>query len=261
MDGNGRIHPDFMHTVQLGARISVVRPNMQNIPKEGVVREVFIASEGCKIVQADFSQLEVCIIATLSNERKILDTLEKRGDIHSQTSMAVFGKKTGKYRDMSKRLNYGCIYGITEHGLSKNFSINIDKAMKILSRFHNTYDSLYKWSKETHEEVAIKRYVRSANGRLLHCDYTHPFDLERHQRRAVSWKIQSFSADVTIWCMNELSRMGWAVILQVHDSIAIDCPESEVPRCMADMRKVMTRQASERFGVKLRIDFKVGDHL
>jgi DNA polymerase I-like protein with 3'-5' exonuclease and polymerase domains len=231
----GRIHPEFF---QLGAntgRFTCSKPNLQQIPKEQKWRDLFISPDGYKIITADYSQIELRILAEFSQDMTFLEAFRAGQDLHAKTAADIFGvaidKITKEQRNVAKTINFGICYGMGASGLSKRLRISFQKAEK----FINAYFRAYPQVKSTLQNLGIKTvkqgYSKTPLGRKRFFKSADSFSAQKSlERKGRNMPIQGTSADILKKAIyqisNDLRELDAAIINLVHDEIVIECREN-----------------------------------
>ncbi|WP_067709197.1 DNA polymerase I [Erwinia sp. ErVv1] len=272
----GRVHTSYHQAVTATGRLSSTDPNLQNIPvrnDEGRrIRQAFIASEGCKIVAADYSQIELRIMAHLSQDKGLLSAFADGQDIHRATAAEVFGmaldKVTGEQRRSAKAINFGLIYGMSAFGLSRQLNIGAGEAKKYMDLYFERYPGVLEYMENTRQQAAAKGYVSTLDGRPLYLPDINASNAIRRkaaERAAINAPMQGTAADIIKKAM--IAVDGWLtpqsmpevkMIMQVHDELVFEVKTSEVEAASAKIRELM--ENSMTLDVPLRVDVGVGDN-
>jgi DNA polymerase-1 len=269
----GRIHTSFNQTATATGRLSSSEPNLQNVPIRGDwgkrIRDAFIAEEGNILLSADYSQVELRILAHLSQDRGLLEAFRKDLDIHARTASELFGvpidKLTPDMRRIAKTVNFGVIYGISPFGLSETLSISRDDAKKYIEQYFDGHPGVKRYVEETIEGAKNRGYVVTLFGRRRSIP-----ELKNHnstirqqgERLAINSPIQGTAADIIkiamiqIW--NGLKGMGLKarMILQVHDELLFELPAQEL-RTVEDFVKEKMEKTVE-LSVPIKVDIGHG---
>ncbi|MFA6228410.1 MAG: DNA polymerase I [Patescibacteria group bacterium] len=244
-DSSGRVHTSYNQTVTATGRLSSSEPNLQNIPIRtetgGPIRKAFIADKGFQILKADYSQIELRIIASLANDKQMLKIFQSGGDIHTMTAAIIHSIKpeevTKALRRTAKEINFGVIYGMGAWGLSSRTGLSNTEAQKFIYKYFETFSGVKKWLEETVEIAKDKGYVETFYGRKRYLpEINSSISQVRNsaERMAVNMPIQGTAADLIKLAMIEIhaglpkvserSRL----LLQVHDELVLEVPEHEV---------------------------------
>jgi len=258
VDATGRIHTTFDQTSTVTGRISSVEPNLQNIPvrsEEGrEIRRAFVAREGCVLLDADYSQIELRVLAHLSGDPAMQDAFRKGQDIHTRTASEVngvpFESVTPAMRRSAKAVNFGIVYGISGFGLARNIGVTRKEA----DQFIATYFERYPKVKAFMDECVHKGYELGYAETMFHrkrdlYELRSPNRNVRSfgERASMNTPVQGTAADIIKLAMvrvdRELAQGGFAakLILQVHDELVVECPQNEVKAVSALLREAMER--------------------
>ena len=266
----GRIHTRFNQSVAATGRLSSSDPNLQNIPvrtEEGrAIRRAFIAPQGCVLVSADYSQIELRVLAHLSKDPVLVDAFQRNEDVHTRTAMEIFdvpaSEVTSEQRRQAKTINFGVIYGMGELALSKKLGIGRSEARAFIDRYFARYEGVRGFMESTLEAARQGQAVRTILGRQRHLpDLRSPNRGLRAQaeRIAGNTPIQGSAADLLKLAMVRLAEPvvpGARMILTVHDELVFEVPEdlvdTAVPRIREAMESVMSLE------VPLLVDVGVG---
>ncbi len=270
---DGRIHGKFNQTVTATGRLSSTEPNLQNIPirvKQGaMIRKVFIPKAGCVFVDADYSQIELRILSSMSGDEKLCEAYRQAEDIHRITASQVFKvpleEVTKEMRSNAKAVNFGIIYGISSFGLSQDLSISKKEAAGYIKKYFETYPTIESYINGMVESAKKNGYAITMDGRrrpvpeLASSNFmTRSFG----ERIAMNSPIQGTAADIMkramILVYNELKRQSLKskMIIQVHDEILIEALESECAQVQELVVSCMEQAASLK--VPLEVDCKIG---
>ena len=269
----GRVHPTFVQTGAATGRLSCVNPNVQNIPirtEEGIrIREAFIPAEGCVLVSADYSQVELRILAHFSDDESLIRAFQEGEDIHRRTWAEVTGKPpsevTGDERARAKAVNFGIIYGSSAFGLANQLGIATADAQATIDAYFARYRGVRRFLDETIETARRSGYVRTLLGRRRYLpDLSSRNRVLRNaaERMAVNTVIQGTAADLIKQAMVQLARalpaaeLRSRMILQVHDELVFEAPKDEEERLRALVRDRM--QAVGPLRVPLRVEIGSG---
>ncbi|EER61404.1 DNA polymerase I [Acidovorax delafieldii 2AN] len=255
----GRVHTHYAQAVAVTGRLSSNDPNLQNIPirtAEGRrVREAFVAPPGCVIASADYSQIELRIMAHISGDHALLHAFHAGLDVHRATAAEVFGvaldQVTSEQRRYAKVINFGLIYGMSSFGLAKNLGIETKAAAAYIDRYFQRYPGVKQYMDETKAQAKARGYVETVFGRRLYLPEINSPNGPRRagaERAAINAPMQGTAADLIKLAMvavqKELDahKPGIKMIMQVHDELVFELPEGEVdwlrghiPRLMAEV--------------------------
>jgi DNA polymerase-1 len=271
----GRVHTSFNQTGAATGRLSSSDPNLQNIPIRTdmgrLIRSAFVAEEGNVLISADYSQVELRVLAHLSGDKVLVDAFRAGEDIHDRTAREVFSEaemsNPAECRRRAKVINFGIIYGLSAFGLSQTLGISREDAQAFIDAYFERYRGVRAWLDATLEEVRRTGLARTLFGRTRPMPDIHSKDYNMRQfaeRTAVNSPIQGTAADIIKIAMIRLHRalrqrcFSSKILLQVHDELVLEVPESEVIRMSAIVREEMEGAAS--LAVPLQVDLKVADN-
>lgn len=270
---DGRIRTTFHQAAAATGRLSSTNPNLQNIPIRTElgkqIRRAFVAAPGQVLVSADYSQVELRILAHISGDEALVRAFQEDADVHARTAAEVFGVAeadvSGDQRRVAKMVNYGIAYGLSAHGLSTRLNIPADEAKSIIERYFARFPGIARYVDETIEKAKRSGYVESLFGRRRYM----PDLVSRNravamaaERAAINMPIQGTAADLVKRAMLELDRalpaegVTGRMLLQVHDELLFEAPEAEAPKLAALARRVMGQAAALK--VPLVVDVGVG---
>ena len=238
------VHTTYNQTITTTGRLSSTNPNLQNIPireEEGrELRKVFIPREGNVFIDADYSQIELRLLAHFSGCKELVEAYNEGKDIHSITASQVFGvpldEVTPKMRREAKAVNFGIIYGISEYGLSRNLGVSFSTAKEYIAKYFATYSAVKDYMNSNVEFAREHGYVSTLTGRRRFIPEIKSSNTNLRQfgeRAAMNMPLQGSSADIIKIAMinvhRRLKEEGYKtkLILQVHDELVLDAPESE----------------------------------
>ena len=269
----GRIHTSYHQAVTATGRLSSSDPNLQNIPvrtAEGRrIRQAFIAPAGHGILAADYSQIELRIMAHLSGDAGLRHAFAAGLDIHSATAAEVFGVPldavTAEQRRSAKAINFGLIYGMSAFGLGRQLSLGRNQAQEYIDRYFERYPGVRAYMEATRAAAAERGYVETLYGRRLYVPEIRDRNNQRRQaaeRAAINAPLQGTAADiikramiaVDAWLDRE--RLGARMILQVHDELVLEVPQAELDAVRSGIATLMAGAAE--LAVPLVVDVGVG---
>ena len=271
----GRVHTSFSQAVAVTGRLASSDPNLQNIPvrtAEGRrIRAAFIAPPGCKIVSADYSQIELRIMAHLSGDHGLLDAFAKGEDVHRATAAEIFGimplEVTAEQRRYAKTINFGLIYGMSAFGLARSLEIERSAAQTYIERYFARYPGVARYMEETRELAKRQGYVETVFGRRLWLPDIRASQAGRRQgaeRAAINAPMQGTAADIVKLAMTATARwladsgLQSNLVLQVHDELVLEVPQGELARVRAELPAIMGQVA--KLAVPLVVDVGVGNN-
>lgn len=269
--GTGRIHTSYHQAVTATGRLSSSDPNLQNIPirtQEGRrIRQAFIAPEGYRIVAADYSQIELRIMAHLSGDEGLLQAFAKGEDIHRATAAEVFGVDLDQVsvdqRRSAKAINFGLIYGMSAFGLARQLGVGRNEAQRYIDHYFTTYPGVQRYMDETRLLAHEKGYVETLLGRRLYLPEINSKNGMRRQaaeRTAINAPMQGTAADIIKQAMLDVdnwleqSQFDAKMIMQVHDELVFEVAEAEVADFMAHITKAMEQAVSLKVPLLVEAD-------
>jgi DNA polymerase-1 len=272
---DGRIHGKLNQTVAATGRLSSTDPNLQNIPIRTAlgqeIRRAFVPAKGMKLLSADYSQLELRILAHVTHDEKMMEAFQKGEDIHAQTAKLVFGEGTPQEmrerRRMAKIVNFGIAYAVEAYGLSQRVDLTVQEAKKVISDYFDTYKGIRKYMDETPLKAKEQGYISSIFGRrrpLPSINDRNYTVRSRAEREAINMPIQGSASDIVKIAMlkveNALRREGFKakLIMQIHDELLIELPPEEVKAVSELVCREMKNAA--QLDVPLVAEVGVGDN-
>jgi DNA polymerase-1 len=271
----GRVHTSFSQAVAVTGRLASSEPNLQNIPirsEEGRrIRAAFIAPREHVIVSADYSQIELRIMAHLSADARLLEAFAHGEDVHRATAGEVFGvppaEVSSEQRRYAKVINFGLIYGMSAHGLAKNLGIDRSAAQGWIDRYFARYPGVARYMEATKAQAKAQGYVETVFGRRLYLPDIRAQQVGRRQgaeRAAINAPMQGTAADLIKKAMIATQRwlkdesMASRLILQVHDELVLEVPLTELERVRAELPGLMGGVAE--LAVPLLVEIGAGDN-
>ncbi|MBA2653621.1 MAG: DNA polymerase I [Gammaproteobacteria bacterium] len=271
----GRVHTCYNQAVTATGRLSSTDPNLQNIPirtEEGRrIRQAFIASPHHKIVSADYSQIELRIMAHLAKDPGLLHAFANDQDIHIATAAEVFGltidQVTHSQRRSAKAINFGLIYGMSAFGLSRQLGIDRQTAQNYIERYFERYPKIKGYMEMTRVFAHQHGYVETLQKRRLYLPEINATNLQRQkaaERAAINAPLQGTAAEIIKMAMIHIdnwlqtSKLGTKMIMQVHDELVFEVPESEVDEVIAKVTSFMVNTIE--LDVPLAIDIGIGNN-
>lgn len=272
---DGRIHCHLNQTVAATGRLSSSDPNLQNIPIRSEmgrrIRRAFVAEKGHKIISADYSQLELRLLAHITQDPVMLEAFQKGEDIHARTARLVFGAKTEEElkeaRRFAKIVNFAIAYAIEPWGLSQRVGITRQEAKKVIEDYYNTYKGVRRYMEEVPVRAREHGYVRSLYGRIRPL----PGITDRNanirkaaEREAINMPIQGTASDIVKIAMLKVdeefkrANLGARMLMQVHDELLVEVPEKETERVSEILKHEMETAVS--LDVPLVADVGVGEN-
>jgi DNA polymerase-1 len=271
----GRIHPTFHQLGAATGRLSAANPNVQNIPirtEEGIrIREAFVPADGCRLVSADYSQIELRILAHFSRDESLIEAFRSGEDIHRRTAATVWGVEpedvSDDQRARAKAVNFGIIYGLSSFGLANQLGIAGAEAQETIDTYFARYTGVRRFIDETIEQAKREGFVRTFLGRRRYLPDLRSRNRVLRQaaeRMAVNTVIQGTQAGLIKRAMIEVdalltrSHPRASMILQVHDELVFEVPEGETDGTGAEIREAM--EGILPLGVPLVVSVGVGRH-
>ena len=271
----GKVHTSFHQAVTTTGRLSSSDPNLQNIPirtEDGRrIRQAFEPSKGHRFISADYSQIELRIMAHVSKDIGLLQAFQEGEDVHSKTASEVFGvdidNVTADLRRNAKAINFGLIYGISAFGLGKQLRISRNLAAEYMAMYFEKYPGVKKYMESTKEFASQNGYVETLFGRRLYLRDINASNAMRRQaseRAAINAPVQGTAADIMKIAMIKTHKaikteeIEAKLILQVHDELILDTPKKEIDSVIAILTDSMMGAAN--LDVPLEIDVGIGDN-
>ena len=271
--GDGRIHTSFNQTITATGRISSTDPNLQNIPIRtelgSKLRGVFVPKEGCVFIDADYSQIELRVLASLSGDKELIEAYKEDKDIHRITASKVFGvpfeEVTDQMRRNAKAVNFGIVYGISSFGLSQDLSIGQKEAKGYIEQYFKTYPQIKEYLDRLVSDAKEKGYSVTAFGRRRPIPELKSSNFMQRQfgeRVAMNAPIQGTAADIMKIAMLKTAsalkenNLKSRLILQVHDELLVEAYEDEKDRVCELLRDAMMNAAD--MAVKLEVGLGTG---
>ncbi|WBG64575.1 DNA polymerase I [Pseudomonas citronellolis] len=256
----GRIHTSYHQAVAATGRLSSTDPNLQNIPirtAEGRrIRQAFVAPAGCRLLSADYSQIELRIMAHLAQDEGLLDAFRHDRDVHRATAAEVFGlpleEVTPEQRRRAKAINFGLIYGMSAFGLAKQIGVERKEAQAYIDRYFARYPGVLAYMERTRAQAAEQGYVETLYGRRLYLPEIGSKNAAMRkaaERTAINAPMQGTAADIMKLAMVavddwlQASGIDARVILQVHDELVLEVREDLVEEVAAKLRDLMGKAA------------------
>ena len=275
VEADGRIHGTFNQTITATGRISSTEPNLQNIPIRmplgSLIRKVFIPKENCVFVDADYSQIELRILAHMSEDESLIEAYNSGMDIHSITASKVFnvplGQVTKQQRSNAKAVNFGIVYGMSAFGLSQDLSISRKEATEYINQYFETYPKVKEYLDNIVAFAKEKGYVKTLFGRkrpIPELKSSNFMQKSFGERIAMNSPIQGTAADIMKIAMINVDKrlqqenMKSRIVLQVHDELLVEAYKDEVDKVSEILSQEMSNAAN--LSVNLDVDVNVGDN-
>jgi DNA polymerase I len=266
----GRIHADFRQIGAPTGRFACSKPNLQQIPHEEEYRRCFRAPDGRKLVIADYSQIELRILADISQDENFISAFESGRDFHSATAAQVFGVNTEDVtpdqRSFAKRLNFGVVYGLGASRFAMMTGISQTEAENTLRRYFATYPKMEEWLRTQSKNVLTERSARTVSGRLARMSFeiNDRSSIGAAQRYAKNMPIQGTSADIlkrALTLLHEsLRETSGKLVNIVHDEIVVECDAAETEFVVEKLQGAMQKAGSEFIRrVPIKVDIHAAD--
>lgn len=271
----GRIHTSFHQTGTATGRLSSSDPNLQNLPtrqEEGkeIRRAIVPQRNGWKIVSADYSQIELRVLAHLSGDQKLIEAFQKQEDIHTFTASKIFqvdnNQVTPQMRAVGKMVNFSVIYGVSPYGLSQRTGLSYEQAQRFINEYFSLYPSVREYFARVVAYAKTYGHVRTMFGRKREIPQLRSKDAvvrQEGERIAVNTPIQGTAADIMKLAMIDLhnkikqNKMNSKIILQVHDELVLEVPNEEVEQILQIIKQSM--EGVVKLSVPLKVDINVSE--
>ncbi len=274
-DVDGRVHTSYAQAVTATGRLSSNDPNLQNIPirtEEGrKIRQAFVAEAGHLLLSADYSQIELRVLAHIADIKALKDAFAAGADIHATTASEMFGvpldQVDGELRRRAKTINFGIIYGIGAYGLSQRLGIPFEDAKAYITAYFEQYPGIKDYMDRAKEEAHAQGYVKTLFGRVCvtpEISSRNPSRRSYAERAAINAPIQGTAADIMKRAMIRVDRalarsgLGAAMLLQVHDELVFEVPANEIEATGSLVRRSMENAA--HLSVPLTVDVGTGEN-
>ena len=275
VDAKSRIHTTFNLTIAQTGRLSSIDPNLQNIPTRTDlgrrVRTAFVAGKGKKLVSADYSQFELRLAAYLAGDKELVEMFNRDTDVHTATAAQVYGREledvTKQMRRAAKVINFGILYGMSPHGLAVAANMTYEQATSFITRYKELRKPLFDYIDRILERARKDGYVETLLGRRRPMPDIHSSNFmvrSGAERAAINMPIQGTEADLMKLAMIQVEEKLLAqhndcqMLLQIHDSILVECPEEVAERVATLLKETM--EGVYELPVKLTVDTTIGDN-
>ncbi|MDR2375222.1 MAG: DNA polymerase I [Treponema sp.] len=272
-DSQGRLHTNFMQTGTATGRLSSKEPNLQNIPvrdeKGRRIRAAFVARPGNLLISADYSQIELVILAHLSGDQNLVSSFQEGKDVHARTASLIFGvdedKVDSSQRRIAKTINFGVMYGMSAFRLANELDITRTEAAAFIDAYFKTYSGVSRLINELVSKTEQTGYASTILGRRRYIpaiNSRNKTEKAAAERVAVNTPIQGSAADIVKTAMLKVDRaLGLShspakLLLQVHDELILECPRAEAPTAAELVRKVM--EGAVTLSLPLRVSVETG---
>ena len=271
----GRVHTSFNQTRTATGRLSSSDPNLQNIPIRGELggetRHAFIAPSGCSLIGGDYSQIDLRVLAHLSQDKSLLSAFHRDDDIHAATAAQLFdidaSQVTPDMRRVAKTVNFGVIYGMSEYGLEQATKLSREEAARFIAAYFEKYPGVKQYLESTKKQASEIGYVQTLLGRrraIPEINSSNRQIREAAERMAINMPVQGTSADVIKVAMINLYRemekrqLKSKLLLQVHDELVFEMPEEEREEMCQLVPRIMS--TALELSVPLKVDIKMGNN-
>jgi DNA polymerase-1 len=274
-DADGRVHTSFNQAVAATGRLSSADPNLQNVPIRTEwgqrIRRAFVAGPGRVLVSADYSQVELRVLAHVTGEERLIEAFARGEDIHRRTAAQVYGidpaAVTRDMRRVAKVVNFGVVYGLSDFGLARDTGMSREEAGAFIRSYFESFPAVTRWLEQTRMHAREWGWVETFTGRRRHLPDIRAANRQLRlaaERMAVNMPIQGGAAEIMkkamIDCDRALRERGSAaqVLLQVHDELVVEVPRDDVPALVPLVRRAMSE--AHPLVVPLVVDVKIGDN-
>jgi DNA polymerase-1 len=268
---DGRLHTTFNQTATATGRLSSTNPNLQNIPIRSElgreIRACFVAGEGRKLISADYSQVELRLLAHIADEPVLRDIFRRGEDVHTATAAQILGGHADPgTRSKAKMVNYGIVYGLSAFGLADRLQIPREEAQEFIDRYLERFPQVKRFIDHTVEHATTEGYVSTLFGRIRRIPELRSRQRQTRllgERLAVNMVIQGTAADIIkvamVRCRDALARAGLStpLVLQIHDELLFEAPAGEVEAAAEIVRREMA--GAFPLDPPLGVDVGVGD--
>ena len=268
----GRLHTTFSQTVARTGRLSSFNPNLQNIPIGDEfgqrIRSAFVADPGCRLISADYSQVELRVLAHLADDPVLIEAFMLGEDIHARTALEIFGVpgalQTHEHRRMAKAINYGVVYGLSSFGLAERTGSSKTEAQQYIDTYFRRYSKVKGLLDRLVEEARTTGRVRTLFGRLRPIPEINSRDVparHRAEREAMNTPVQGTAADLMKLAMIKVhdrlgrEKMRTRMLLTVHDELVFEAPEAELDSA----RKIVKAEMENAFPLKVPLQVDIGE--
>ena len=265
----GRVHTSFNQALTVTGRLSSSRPNLQNIPVSKQMRQAFITKKGSLLLAADYSQIELRIMAHLSQDQRLMAAFLNDEDVHTQTAAEVFGTSkeqvTPQMRRVAKTINFGVIYGMSGYGLEQATELSREEASRFIRAYFDKYPGVKAYKERTIEETRKNGFVQTMLGRRRYIPEINASNYQirsEAERMAVNMPVQGTAADIIKLAMirvqSRIDSLGLKskMLLQVHDELLFEVPDNEIMELRGMLLDIMPH--AMRLSIPLKIDLKIG---
>lgn len=272
---NHRIHTTFNQTGTATGRLSSSNPNLQNIPMRGElgkrIRQGFIAQDGYSLISADYSQIELRVLAHISGDAALIKAFQKGEDIHTKTACAILNCKEDEVNEEGRRIakvvNYGLIYGLSDYGLASNLGIPLEDAQSFIDEYLSSYPKVAKWREDVIDEAKESGLVKTILGRIRPLPglfSKNRIVYEATKRAAINAPIQGSAADIMKKAMlliyHRLREEGFegGMIIQIHDELVFEIEDHRVKQAAELIKTIMENPLDKKLDVPLEVSIGIG---
>ncbi len=272
----GRIHTDFNQSVAATGRLSSSNPNLQNIPirteRGREIRKAFVADEGYQLLSADYSQVELRVIASIAGDKNMIEAFENDEDIHSRTAKEIFDLDslddvTADHRRRSKEVNFGIPYGVSAYGLANRLGISNGEGKEMIDQYFDRFPGILRYINETKEFAKEHGYVKTLMGRRRYIPQINSGNWNRRsfaERTAINMPIQGTAADIIKQAMIDIqeyieeNELKTKMLLQVHDELIFEVPDEEADTVPEQLKKLM--ETAYELACPLKVDMGLAEN-
>ncbi len=266
----GRIHTDFNQNVAATGRLSSSNPNLQNIPirteRGREIRKAFVADEGYQLLSADYSQVELRVIASIAGDENMIEAFKNDEDIHSRTAKEIFDLDslddvTADHRRRAKEVNFGIPYGVSAYGLANRLGISNGEGKEMIDQYFDRFPGILRYINETKEFAKEHGYVKTLMGRRRYIPQINSGNWNRRsfaERTAINMPIQGTAADIIKQAMIDIQKyieeneLQTKMLLQVHDELIFEVPDAEADTVPEQLKKLM--ETAYELSCPLKVD-------
>lgn len=272
----GRIHTDFNQHIAATGRLSSSNPNLQNIPirteRGREIRKAFIADDGFQLLSADYSQVELRVIASMADDENMIQAFKNDEDIHSRTAKEIFGLDsledvTPDHRRKAKEVNFGIPYGVSAYGLSSRLGISNDEGKEMIDQYFERFPGIQEYINETKAFAREHGYVKTLMGRRRYIPDIDAGNWNRRsfaERTAINMPIQGTAADIIKQAMIDIQqyieneKLNTRMLLQVHDELIFEVPENEADSVPQKLKELM--ESAYKLKCPLKVDMGIANN-
>lgn len=272
----GRIHTDFNQSIAATGRLSSSNPNLQNIPirtKRGrEIRKAFIAEQGHQLLSADYSQVELRVIASIAKDENMIEAFRNGEDIHARTAKEVFGldslgEVSASHRRKAKEVNFGIPYGVSAYGLANRLAISNSEGKDMIDQYFERFPGILRYINETKDFAKEHGFVKTLLGRRRYIPQINSGNWNTRafaERTAINMPIQGTAADIIKLAMINIQQfiekhgLGTRMLLQVHDELIFSMPDEETEEIPVKLKELM--ESAFELSVPLEVEMGLGDN-